>query len=420
MPHATIPLASRQPSRVHSYGSCTNVGNVREHNEDSLLAAPPLFAVADGMGGHEAGEVASNIAIRVLAEQAPVHLDADALAYAVATANYAILQAAEDGRGAQGMGTTLTAAMLEGEHLVIAQVGDSRAYLLHQGRLQQLTRDHSLVADLIEQGEITKEEAKYHPKRSVITRALGSCTDTMPDIYEINVSAGDRIMLCSDGLSGMVEDADIQSTMLRIRDPQQCSEQLVKQALANGGYDNVSVVVFDVEGKAPEQLAKSKRSSIITAAITLVLMAVVMVGGIFGLKTWVSNSAFLGVENGCVAVYQGVKGEIFGYNLYELVDVTDVEIAYLNAGLAARLESEGVKTDSLNDAYQLAKEYREDAQRNGQLSSNTNPNDNDNPSDANNTADATANNTSQSSAATGASAGTLTGASHNNALQGNE
>ena len=119
-------------------------------------------------------------------------------------------------------------------------------------------------------------------------------------------------------------------------------------------------------------------------------------------------------------MYQGVKGEIFGYNLYELVDVTDVEIAYLNAGLAARLESEGVKTDSLNDAYQLAKEYREDAQRNGQLISNTNPNDNDNPSDANNTADATANNTSQSSAATGASAGTLTGASHNNALQGNE
>ena len=136
--------------------------------------APPLFVVADGMGGHAAGEVASEIAVNVIAERAPEHPDANALGRAVQAANHAILKAAHEGRGREGMGTTCTAAMLEGERLVIAQVGDSRAYLLHKGKLQQLTRDHSLMADLIEAGQITPEEARVHPQRSVITRALGS------------------------------------------------------------------------------------------------------------------------------------------------------------------------------------------------------------------------------------------------------
>ena len=156
-----------------AFGSCTDVGCVRPQNEDSLVVAPPLFAVADGMGGHAAGEVASEIAVQVLADRAPQHADAVALGNAVVAANHTIIRAAREGRGKEGMGTTCTAALLEGERLVIAQVGDSRAYLLHQGRLQQITRDHSLMADLIEAGELTAEEARVHPKRSVITRALG-------------------------------------------------------------------------------------------------------------------------------------------------------------------------------------------------------------------------------------------------------
>ena len=140
---------------VTTFGSRTDVGCVRDHNEDSLVVAPPLFAVADGMGGHAAGEVASEIAVNVLAELAPKDLDGAALEHAVEEANHEIIRAARDGRGREGMGTTLTACMLENERLVIAQVGDSRAYLLHHGKLQQLTRDHSLMADMIEAGQLT-------------------------------------------------------------------------------------------------------------------------------------------------------------------------------------------------------------------------------------------------------------------------
>ena len=189
-----------------SFGSRTDIGCLRDHNEDSLVVTPPLFAVADGMGGHAAGEVASEIAVRVLSELAPEHPDGEALGRAIEEANRAVIQAAREGRGRQGMGTTMTAAMLEGERLVIAQVGDSRAYLLHQGKLQQLTRDHSLMADMIEAGQLTPEEARTHPQRSVITRALGRDAHLHPDIYEINVETGDRLLICSDGLSGMVCD----------------------------------------------------------------------------------------------------------------------------------------------------------------------------------------------------------------------
>ena len=135
---------------VTTFGSRTDVGCVRDHNEDSLIVTPPLFAVADGMGGHAAGEVASEIAVNVLAEFAPKDLDGAVLEHAVEEANREIIRAAHDGRGRDGMGTTMTACMLENERLLIAQVGDSRAYLLHQGKLQQLTRDHSLMADMIE------------------------------------------------------------------------------------------------------------------------------------------------------------------------------------------------------------------------------------------------------------------------------
>ena len=142
--------AADESNAIAFFGSRTEVGHIREHNEDSLVAVPPLFAVADGMGGHEAGEVASEIAINTIMELAPDHADSDALARAVIAANLNVIKAPAKGIGREGMGTTLTAAILEGERLIIAQVGDSRAYLLHEGKLQQLTRDHSLMADMIE------------------------------------------------------------------------------------------------------------------------------------------------------------------------------------------------------------------------------------------------------------------------------
>ena len=163
-----------------TFGSRTDVGCVREHNEDSLAVAPPLYVVCDGMGGHAAGEVASEIAVDVICDRAPAHPDASALGQAVEEANLAIIRAAREGVGRAGMGCTCTAAMLEKDKLVIAQVGDSRAYLLHKGQMQQLTRDHSLVADLIEAGQITEAEARVHPQLWAATRAPSRISSKSP------------------------------------------------------------------------------------------------------------------------------------------------------------------------------------------------------------------------------------------------
>lgn len=343
-----------------TFGSRTDIGCVRDHNEDSLVVAPPLFAVCDGMGGHAAGEVASEIAVDVIAGRAPAHPDAEALGQAVEEANLAIIRAAREGAGREGMGTTCTAALLENERLVIAQVGDSRAYLLHNGRLQQLTRDHSLMTDLIEAGKITPEEARVHPQRSVITRALGSDPRTVPDLFEINVETGDRLLLCSDGLSGMVEDADIESIMARTADPQRCAALLVNEAIANGGYDNVTVVVADVTGFAEARRRKVARKTKVTAALLVLLLAAIVAGavGIFNFLT--SNSAYLADDDGYVAVYRGLQGDVFGLSTSELVEVTDVAVDDLQPGLANRLRADGIKTDSVEDAQDLVQGYRDE------------------------------------------------------------
>ena len=342
-----------------TFGSRTDIGCLRDHNEDSLVVAPPLFAVADGMGGHAAGEVASEIAVNVLAERAPAHPDPEALGRAVEEANRAIIVAAHEGRGHEGMGTTMTAAMLEGERLIIAQVGDSRAYLLHQGKLQQLTRDHSLMADMIEAGQLTPEEARTHPNRSVITRALGSDPHTQPDLYEINVETGDRLLICSDGLSGMVCDNDIESTLARVRDPQRCASQLVNEAIANGGHDNVTVIVADVTGFAEVRRKKIARKTKLSIALVLVLFAAIVGGTAWGTNEYLHNAAYLANDNGKVAIYRGVPGSVFGLGYSELVKTTDVSVSDLQPGFQERLK-EGWRVDSVEAAESLVKEYQED------------------------------------------------------------
>jgi len=342
-----------------TFGSRTDIGCLRDHNEDSLVVAPPLFAVADGMGGHAAGEVASEIAVNVLAERAPAHPDPEALGRAVEEANRAIIVAAHEGRGREGMGTTMTAAMLEGERLIIAQVGDSRAYLLHQGKLQQLTRDHSLMADMIEAGQLTPEEARTHPNRSVITRALGSDPHTQPDLYEINVETGDRLLICSDGLSGMVCDNDIESTLARVRDPQRCASQLVNEAIANGGHDNVTVIVADVTGFAEVRRKKIARKTKLSIALVLVLFAAIVGGTAWGTNEYLHNAAYLANDNGKVAIYRGVPGSVFGLGYSELVKTTDVSVSDLQPGFQERLK-EGWRVDSVEAAESLVKEYQED------------------------------------------------------------
>ena len=342
-----------------SFGSRTDIGCLRDHNEDSLVVTPPLFAVADGMGGHAAGEVASEIAVRVLSELAPEHPDGEALGRAIEEANRAVIQAAREGRGRQGMGTTMTAAMLEGERLVIAQVGDSRAYLLHQGKLQQLTRDHSLMADMIEAGQLTPEEARTHPQRSVITRALGSDAHLHPDIYEINVETGDRLLICSDGLSGMIFDDQIENTLRRVQDPQRCASQLVNEAIAAGGHDNVTVIVADVTGYAEVRRKKLARKTKLSIALVLVLFAAIIAGAAWGTQTYLNTAAYLANDNGKVAVYRGVPGSVLGLSFSHLERTTDVTVADLQPGVANRL-NEGIRVDDMEAADALVKEYEDE------------------------------------------------------------
>ncbi len=342
-----------------SFGSRTDIGCLRDHNEDSLVVTPPLFAVADGMGGHAAGEVASEIAVRVLSELAPEHPDGEALGRAIEEANRAVIQAAREGRGRQGMGTTMTAAMLEGERLVIAQVGDSRAYLLHQGKLQQLTRDHSLMADMIEAGQLKPVEARTHPQRSVITRALGSDAHLHPDIYEINVETGDRLLICSDGLSGMIFDDQIENTLRRVQDPQRCASQLVNEAIAAGGHDNVTVIVADVTGYAEVRRKKLARKTKLSIALVLVLFAAIVAGAAWGTQTYLNTAAYLANDNGKVAVYRGVPGSVLGLSFSHLERTTDVTVADLQPGVANRL-NEGIRVDDMEAADALVKEYEDE------------------------------------------------------------
>lgn len=345
-----------------SFGSRTDVGHVRDHNEDSLIVVPPLFAVADGMGGHEAGEVASELTIKTLSELAPDHPDAQALERAVEAANLNVLRAPSDGIGREGMGTTLTAAMIEGERLLIAQVGDSRAYLLHQGELQQLTRDHSLMMDLIEAGQITPEQARVHPNRSVITRAIGSDPNMKPDIYELNISSGDRLLLCSDGLSTMLEDDEIQSIMRHTPDPQQCASNLVDAALQAGGYDNVTVVVVDVEGFKHNKVIKEQRKShalVIGVAIAIVLAFIL---GIFGGWQYINNSAYLIEENGTVSAYRGINDTFLGIPLSSLERTTTINVDDLQPGVANRIK-EGMSVGGIDEANRLIESYQQEIER---------------------------------------------------------
>lgn len=227
-------------------GAATDVGRVRERNEDSLLTAPPLYAVADGMGGHRGGNVASSIAVGTLAGIAEAGRWPE-LAGQFRSANKSILDRSRDDRSLAGMGTTLTAAFMDGEAFHIAHVGDTRAYLLRDGDFRLLTEDHTLVHQMEKQGRITKEEAETHPQRSILIRALGVDEPLEVDEFILQVQEGDRLLMCSDGLYGMVGDGAIEEVLETVRAPQEVAETLIEMANRAGGMDNITVVVLDFE-----------------------------------------------------------------------------------------------------------------------------------------------------------------------------
>lgn len=233
------------------FAAATDAGRVRSGNEDRFLARSPLFAVADGMGGHLAGEVASQLAmdgISEVADAGPV-LDESRLVSAIEGANSVIRRQARDHPELSGMGTTCTAVVIT-DRIRIAHVGDSRAYRFRDGRLDQLTRDHTLVASLVAEGIIDPDEARTDGRRNIITRALGADDEVRVDRLETDVAPGDRLMLCTDGLHGQVDDAAIAAVLAEATSPDDAAERLVDLANAAGGDDNVTVVVVDIDDLA--------------------------------------------------------------------------------------------------------------------------------------------------------------------------
>ncbi len=228
-------------------GVVSDCGHVRSANEDSFLLRPGLYAVCDGMGGARAGEVASQMACLGLLAVDPESSGLEDLRQAIVRANRAIIQRSTTENELLGMGTTLTAALVKDDAVLVAHVGDSRAYVLRDGDLTQVTSDHSWVGEMVRRGEITQAQAARHPHRSVITKALGSDMELTPDVMQVAVEPGDRVLICSDGLTGMVDDETIAHIMSLGADAQNTAQSLVDAALENGGEDNVTVVVVDVQ-----------------------------------------------------------------------------------------------------------------------------------------------------------------------------
>ncbi len=347
-----------------SWTALSDIGRVRTHNEDSVLAQPPLFVVADGLGGHEAGEVASSIAIQTVRDHAPRRPDAKALARAVKAANREVIRSAREGYGKAGMGTTMTAAIVEGTQIAIAHIGDSRAYLLRSGRLEQITDDHSMVADMIRRGQLTDAEARYHPNRSVITRALGTDPAVVADTYELTAGPGDRLLLCSDGLTGMLEDAMIAETLATYADPAAAARALVDAANDAGGHDNISVVIVDIGGEGAVRGATvdadgARRGRGWLALVGWLLLFALVVGGVvFAAYRVASSRAYIIAENGFVVVYQGVPGSFAGITLSKRAEETTIPVDELDFAIQPRLKA-GLLMPSLAEAQAAVESYRQ-------------------------------------------------------------
>lgn len=232
--------------------SATSIGKIRAVNEDSFFVSEIgnsgalLAVVADGMGGHNAGEVASAETVNTLKDSI-VETDIPTkklLLQAIDCANNSVYKMSKQTPTLHGMGTTVTACVIENDKVTAAQVGDSRLYLIRDGKITQITKDHSLVEMLLESGEITKEDAKHHPQKNVITRAIGINNSVETDIYEFLLKKEDILLLCSDGLVNMVEDEKILSIITSSEDFSALSDALVKEAEAAGGHDNITVVLI--------------------------------------------------------------------------------------------------------------------------------------------------------------------------------
>jgi PPM family protein phosphatase len=241
------------PVQGENYAARTDIGKVREQNEDSFCVNTELglYVVADGMGGHASGEVASEIAVTTIEQQVK---DGCSMVEAINEAHLAILQGVESGLGRHGMGTTVVAVQLQGDDYVLAWVGDSRAYLWHDG-LSQISKDHSMVQMMIDSGQITQQEARTHPRKNIIYQNLGAPDVKVPDVSlkRGTLYKAQKIILCSDGLSDELDDSQIEKIVSSANDEAEAVAMLVTAAIDNGGNDNVSVIMISASSGSPEK-----------------------------------------------------------------------------------------------------------------------------------------------------------------------
>lgn len=254
--------------RVGRHAAVSHTGRRRLRNEDAHVSDPPLFAVADGMGGAQAGELASRLAAGAIAERRDGVQGEEALMHLVREANARIFERSLADPAAAGMGTTITVALVDeaAGTVALGHVGDSRAYRIRDGRLDQLTTDHSLVAELLRTGRLTPEEADVHPHRSVITRALGTEPDVEVDTSTVELRPGDLFLLCSDGLTTMVPDDEIAAIAdAGGEDPDRVADLLVEAANRAGGDDNITVVVFEIADGTPMPDERTAEQAVVVA-----------------------------------------------------------------------------------------------------------------------------------------------------------
>lgn len=393
------------------YAARSDVGLVRANNQDSAYAGPHLLVVADGMGGHAGGDVASSVAVAHL-----VPLDDEAhgpddaleeLGRALTEAHEELLARAEENPELAGLGTTVTALLRSGNKLATAHIGDSRAYLLRDGELSQVTTDHSFVQHLVNTGKITPEEAERHPQRSVLLRVLGDFDmDIAPDLSVREARAGDRWLLCSDGLSGVVSAETLADTLREVVDVDACADQLIRLALRGGAPDNVTVVLGDVvdlddlpDGDAPSTgshvvgaaaldrhrptlggkgaaaraaehaaAARARAATVTPAApvdedepergpwlrrlvwtmVVLVVLGTAVTAGYLGYG-WTQEQYYVGVDDGRVAVFRGIPQSVGPLDLSEPVETSDTEVTDLPGYVRDRLV-QTIRADDLDDA----------------------------------------------------------------------
>ncbi len=384
--------------RLGQTATLTDTGRRRRHNEDAFVSEPPLFAVADGMGGAQAGELASSLAAAALKDsQEPGGGGEERVDELIQQANRRVYERQSQDAAASGMGTTMTVALVEDGRVAFGHVGDSRAYLIRGGALEQLTEDHSLVAELVRSGKLSPEEAEGHPQRSVITRALGTDPDVDVDTFSVETKAGDLFLICSDGLTSMVDDETILEEVARNRDDlKSAAKALVRAANKGGGEDNITVVFFEIggeedlentitlpprddgadagadsedtldeldkvpaiqtadgDGRRREPRGSGRR--VLVAALTLTLLV-----GASGFVVWgLWRSHFVGSEaDGHVAVYQGVPWNIVGnVHLYRATYVSALLAAQLSQAERRKLFDHSLRSEG--SALAAVRSYEE-------------------------------------------------------------